>query len=224
VCWHTTKVALSDVKLIRRSLGGTVNDIVMTLMSGGYRALLSEWGMNAQEATIRVLVPVSLRTPGDLASNNQVGGLLVVLPLAGSTVSRYADIRAHLDAVKNLGTAPLAMPVYEAIDRTVPAFVQTFAVSALGGTVGSAFVETLVTNVPGPQFPVYIAGRRARSIAPLIPLGEPLRLNTGVVSYDGVLHFGITGGEGVGNGVRAVATGVQEALRDLLEASVTLAT
>lgn len=221
--WHTTTVSLDDVRTIRRGLGGTVNDVVMTLMSGGYRALLTSWGTDPEGERIRVLVPVSLRSPGNLAANNQVGALLVMLPLAGETAARYDDVRAHLDEVKNLGTAPLATPVYEAIDRTVPAVVQTFAVSALSGTVGGAFVETLVTNVPGPQFPLYVMGRRAHTMAPLIPLGEPLRLNVGVVSYDGILHFGITGGEGIGDGVYQVGAGIQQALRDLLAAAATAA-
>ncbi len=217
--WTTTQVSLADVKRIRTALGGTVNDIVMTLMSGGYRALLRQWDLDPDAHSIRVLVPVSLRSPGDLASNNQVSALLVVLPLAGDTVSRLGDIRAHLDAVKDLGGAAMAAPIYEAIDRTVPAFVQTYAVRALSGAVGSAFTETLVTNVPGPQFPVYVAGRRVRSLAPLIPIGDPWRLNTGVVSYDGELNFGITGGEGVLDDVRVVAAGIQEALADLLAAT-----
>ncbi len=217
--WTTTQVALADVQRIRKAHGGTVNDVVMTLMSGGYRALLNGWGMDPDRASIRVLVPVSLRSAGDLASNNQVSALLVVLPLSHGTVARYSDIRAHMNAVKDLGTAPLAAPIYQAIDKTVPAFVQTYAVRAFSGAVGAAFTETLVTNVPGPQFPVYLAGRQARIMAPLIPLGDPWRLNTGVVSYDGMLNFGITGGEGIGDRVHDVSDGIHEALGELLAAT-----
>jgi diacylglycerol O-acyltransferase / wax synthase len=217
--WTTTTVAMADVKRIRTSLGGTVNDVVMCLMSGGYRCLLAEMGIDPEPRTVRVLVPVSLRSPGDLASNNQVSGLLVVLPLAGDAASRYADLRAHLDAVKDLGTMALAGPVFESIDRTVPAFVQTLVVRAFTRPVGAAFSETLVTNVPGPPFPVYVGGRPVHSIAPIIPVGEPWRLNTGIFSYQGHLHFGLTGGEGIEDAVHVVARGVHEALAELLEAA-----
>lgn len=217
--WHSTHVPLADVKRIRRALGGTVNDIVMTLMSGGYRALLSGWGMDPEGYSVRVLVPVSLRSPGDLAANNQVSALLVMLPLSGDTESRFADIRAHLNDVKNLGTAPLAAPVYEAIDRTVPAFVQTFAIDAFLGSVGASFIETLVTNVPGPQFPVFVAGRQAHTMAPIIPVGEPLRLTAGILSYNGELHFGLTGGEGIGEGVHLIEQGIHETMQELLAAT-----
>jgi WS/DGAT/MGAT family acyltransferase len=213
--WTTTTVPMSDVKRIRTALGGTVNDVVMALMSGGYRALLGDLGIDPEQQAIRVLVPVSLRTPGDLASNNQISALLVTLPLAGTPGARHADIRAHLDAVKDLGASALASPVLDSIDRRVPAVVQTVAVRALTGQVGTAFTETLVTNVPGPPFPIYVAGRRAHSVAPTIPLGQPWRLTTGVISYDGTLHFGITGGQGIGDRVHLVANGVQDTLTEL---------
>lgn len=217
--WTTATVAMADVRRIRTALGGTVNDVVMCLMSGGYRCLLEDMGIDPDPRTVRVLVPVSLRSPGDLASNNQVSGLLVVLPLAGDAAARYADLCAHLDAVKDLGTVALAGPVFDSIDRTVPAFVQTLVVRAFTRPVGAAFSETLVTNVPGPPFPVYVAGRRTRVIAPIIPVGEPWRLNTGIFSYQGQLHFGITGGEGIEDAVHVVARGVHEALAELLEAA-----
>ena len=91
----------------------------------------------------------------------------------------------------------------------------TVAVRALTGQVGTAFTETLVTNVPGPPFPIYVAGRRALSVAPTIPLGQPWRLTTGVISYDGTLHFGFTGGQGIGDRVHLFATGVQDTLNEL---------
>ncbi len=213
--WTTTMVPMSDVKRIRAAFGGTVNDVVMALMSGAYRALLADLGDDPDQEAVRVLVPVSLRSPGDLSANNQISALLVTLPLAGSTAARYADIRAHLQAVKDLGAAGLAAPVLDSIDRVVPAFVQTIAVRRFTGQVGTAFTETLVTNVPGPPFPIYLAGCRACTVAPTIPLGQPWRLTTGVVSYDGQLHFGFTGGQGIGQRVHLVAAAVQQTLTEL---------
>ncbi len=213
--WTTTRVPMGDVRRIRAAFGGTVNDVVMALMSGAYRALLADLGVDPDQQAVRVLVPVSLRSPGDLSANNQISALLVSLPLAGTTAARYADIRAHLEAVKDLGVAGLGAPILDTIDRAVPAFVQTVAVRRFTGQVGGAFTETLVTNVPGPPFPIYVAGRRALSVAPTIPLGQPWRLTTGVVSYDGALHFGFTGGQGIGDRVHLVAAAVQQALIEL---------
>ena len=215
--WELTSVGLDDVRTIRTGLGGTVNDVVMTLMSGGFARALAQLG--AQAETIRVMVPLSLRSPGDLTANNQVGFLLVVLPVGGSATSRLADIREHIDSIKDLKLGSVAGPTQTLIDRTVPAFVQTFAVSNLGGAFGEAFTETLVTNVPGPQFPIYVVGRQVKVLAPVIPLGAPLRLSTGVMSYNGVLHFGITGGDAMIGAVPEVAAGIQETLTALLEAA-----
>ena len=76
-----------------------------------------------------------------------------------------------------------------------------------------------MTNVPGPTFPIYVAGRKVKVLTPIIPLGEPLRLSTGIMSYNGVLYFGISGGEGVTDAVPEVAKGIQDTLAELLKAS-----
>lgn len=215
--WVLTSVGLDDVRAIRRSLGGTVNDVVMTLMSGGFARALAKIG--AQADSVRVMVPLSLRAVGDLTANNQVSFLLVVLPVEGSATSRLADIREHINAIKDLNMGAIAAPTQALVDRTVPAFVQTYAISNLGGRFAEAFTETLVTNVPGPSFPIYVAGRKVSVLAPVIPLGAPLRLSTGVLSYNGQLHFGISGGDALTGAVPEVAAGIQETLAELLEAS-----
>ncbi len=215
--WVMTHVSMADVKVIRSSLGGTVNDVVMTLMSGGLARAIAKLGMAAD--VVRVMIPLSLRTPGDLTANNQVSALLVVLPLGGSAAERLADIREHIDSIKDLKVGAVGIPAQAIVDRTVPAFVQTFAVSTLAGKVGATFTESLVTNVPGPQFPIYVMGRHVNVMVPIIPLGEPLRLSTGIMSLNGVLHFGISGGEGVLDGVPEVAKGIQDTLAELLQAA-----
>lgn len=216
--WVMTSVSLGDVRTIRNSLGGTVNDVVMALMSGGFARALATLGKEADD--VRVMVPLSLRAPGDLTANNQVSALLVVLPIGGSAASRLADIREHINSIKDLNMGSVGASTQAIVDRTVPAFVQTFAVSnPLAGKAGGAWTETLVTNVPGPTFPIYVAGRKVLVLTPVIPLGEPLRLSTGIMSYNGLLFFGISGGQGVLDAVPEVAAGIQETLAELLEAS-----
>jgi diacylglycerol O-acyltransferase / wax synthase len=215
--WVLTSVSIDDVRTIRSGLGGTLNDVVMTLMSGGFARAHAQLGVAAE--TVRVMVPLSLRSPGDLTANNQVGALLVLLPVGGSATSRLADISEHIDSIKEINMGSMAASTQALVDRTVPAFVQTYAVSNFAGKFGEAFTETLVTNVPGPQFPIYVAGREVRVLAPVIPLGAPLRLSTGVMSYNGILHFGISGGEAMTGAVPEVAAGIQETLHELLEAA-----
>ena len=216
--WEMTQVSLDDVRTIRGSLGGTVNDVVMALMSGGYIRALEKLGKQPDD--VRVMVPLSLRTPGDATANNQVSFLLVVLPLAGSAATRLADIHEHINSIKDLRVGAPGIPTQAIVDRTVPAFVQTFAVSnPLALKAGGAFTETLVTNVPGPTFPIYVTGRKVKVLTPIIPLGEPLRLSTGVMSYNGVLYFGISGGEGITDAVPEVAQGIRDTLTELLTAS-----
>ncbi len=215
--WATTQVSLSDVREIRSNLGGTVNDVVMTLMAGGYANVLASMGQQVE--SLRVAIPLSLRSPGDLRSNNQVSALLVVLPIGGPAPARLADVREHIDSVKDLGIAAVGSPAQAIVDRTVPAFVQTFAVANLTGAVGSAFIDSLVTNVPGPPFTIYVFGREVLTLAPVLPLGAPLRLSAAIFSYNGVLQFGISGGEGMSDAVHEVTAGIQATLAELLEAA-----
>ena len=102
--WVMTPVSLDDVRTIRGSLGGTVNDVVMALMSGGYIRALEKLGKESDD--VRVMVPLSLRAPGDITANNQVSFLMVVLPLAGSAAARLADIREHINSIKDTMVVP----------------------------------------------------------------------------------------------------------------------
>lgn len=215
--WVSLDVSLADVKRIRQTHGGTVNDVVMTLLSGGYRRAIEALDEPLAGRIVRVLVPVSIRTPGDLASNNQVSGLFVQLPVAGTAAQRLTDIRTHINKLKGSGLPAAGKLMWEATQST-PAALQTLVVGNLT-TLPAYIMETLVTNVPGPQFPIYLAGRRLRAMYPIIPLGGSLRITTGVLSYDGTLNFGISGGKYAGEQIEQIRQGVLETRDELLAAA-----
>jgi len=212
--WVSVDVSLSDVKRIRKAHGGTVNDVVMTLLSGGYRKAIEALDEPLAGRIVRVLVPVSIRTPGDLATNNQVSGLFVQIPVDGTAAERLTTIRTHINKLKGSGFPAAGKLMWEATQST-PAALQTVVVGNMT-TLPAYIMETLVTNVPGPQFPIYLAGRKLRAMYPIIPLGGSLRVSTGVLSYDGTLNFGISGGTYAGDQIAQIREGISETLNELL--------
>lgn len=212
--WVSLDVSLADVKRVRQTHGGTVNDVVMTLLSGGYRKAIEALDEPITQRVVRVLVPVSIRTPGDLASNNQVSGLFVQIPVAGTAAERLTAIRGHINKLKGSGFPAAGKLMWEATQST-PAGLQTTVVGNLT-TLPAYIMETLVTNVPGPQFPIYLAGRRLRAMYPIIPLGGSIRITTGVLSYDGTLNFGISGGKYADAQIEQMREGIVATLDELL--------
>jgi diacylglycerol O-acyltransferase len=213
--WRTTRVSLADVKRIRAAYGVTVNDVVMALTSGGYGALMRGRGQATNSEFVKILIPVSTRAPQDLAANNQVSALLIQLPVFGSALERLTWIADHINTLKDAGTAPATKVVLDMLD-VAPARVQTLVVRS-DTPIPEWAVDSLVTNVPGPQFPLYLMGRRVREQYPIIPLRRPIWCSIGVLSYDGTLEFGMAAGDGGNEAVVALQDGIQASLAELLD-------
>jgi diacylglycerol O-acyltransferase len=217
--WRTHQVALSDVKTIRSAFGATVNDVVMTLVSGGFATMMQRRGQDPTGKFLKVNIPVSVRAPGDMAANNQVTALFVQLPVSGPAVDRMKWIRSHINDVKDAKTADALQLIVDMLN-VAPALIQTAAVR-INGPFPEWTLDTLVTNVPGPPFPVYEMGRQVRRMMPLVALGRPLWCAVAVVSYDGELTFGISTGEGGEQAGVDVRDGIDSMLHDLLTAAAT---
>jgi diacylglycerol O-acyltransferase / wax synthase len=220
--WAHSSAALDDVRTIRQAFGGTVNDVVIAAVAGGYRALLLARGENPDRAVVRSLVPISTRTDGahDLL-DNRVSALLLELPV------HIADPRERLqvvhDQMRELKASPMA-ETGEAVasaSNLAPAFVLGIA-TRLGMRVvhrlSQHSVNTVTTNIPGPQLPLYCLGCEMLEYYPFVPLSHGLRVSTAVLSYNGRLGFGVTGDfdtvPDVGVVTTAIEAGVAE-LRDL---------
>ena len=216
--WRSLELPLAEVKQVGRAHGGTVNDVVVTLVAGGWRrALLEERGRLPEGAHVRCLLPVSLRPPGDDSAQNEVSALVASLPVG------LADPDARLDrVVRHLGHLKasrgyLAVPaILGLVDRAVPPAVQSAAVGALGEAVAPMLVDTVATNVPGPAFPLWVLGRRVRSLHPVIPVAAHVRATVGILSFDGTLDIGITAALPGGPDVDAMAAGMRADLQALL--------
>jgi WS/DGAT/MGAT family acyltransferase len=217
--WSTAYVHLSDVKAVRATLGGTVNDVVLTAVAGGLRELLRTRGEAVEGRAIRALVPVSVRRPGERGVyNNQVSAMFAELPVGvADPVDRLATVRRQMDGLKRSKQA-VAGEVLTSLSGFAPPMLL-----ALGGRLAarapSLGVQTGVTNVPGPQMPLQTLGRRMLESFPFVPVIGQVRISIAIFSYNGGLYFGVTGDYDSSSDVDVLTTAVETSMGELLAAA-----
>jgi WS/DGAT/MGAT family acyltransferase len=217
--WAWARGRLSDVKTIRASFGGTVNDVVLAVIARGFRDLLSSRGEAVDGRFVRSLVPVSVRAEQERGTfNNKVSALFAELPVGvAEPVDRLHAVRDQMQALKASGQAVAAQRL-TALGGFAPSMLL-----ALGGRVAGRTpqrnVQTVTTNVPGPQQPLFLAGRRMLEAFPFVPIGGSGRIGIAIFSYDGGLNFGITGDYEHAPDIEVLATGIEAGLAELLGAA-----
>jgi diacylglycerol O-acyltransferase / wax synthase len=215
--WVQARATLADVKTIRRALGGTVNDVLLASVGGGFRALLLGRGEPLPpELIVRTLVPLSLRTQNARGiPDNRVSALFAELPVGIlDPVERLHAITTELDALKRSGQALAGSALTQMSGLAAPPLV------ALGARALARLpqhrLQTVTTNIPGPQQPQYLCGRRMLEIFPYVPLALDVRIGVAICSYDGTLGFGITGDGKHATDILTLADGIEHELAHLL--------
>jgi WS/DGAT/MGAT family acyltransferase len=219
--WAHSSASLDDVRTIRAAFGGTVNDVVLAAVSGGYRDLLLSRGDDVDAAVVRSLVPVSTRhEDGRGVPDNRVSAMLYDLPVGvADPVERLARVQAQMCELKGSHRVEAGEAVTELGDLAPPMVVgplSRVAVRVLHH-VTQRSVNTVTTNVPGPQFPLYCRGRELLEYRPYVPVYHGVRVSTGILSYHGNLYFGITGDEETAPDVAILAAGAARGIDELRE-------
>jgi WS/DGAT/MGAT family acyltransferase len=214
--WSWARVRLGDVKAVRAELGGTVNDVVLTIVAQGFRELLESRGEPVEGRVLRALVPVSVRRPGEKgAYNNRVSGVFAELPVGlVDPRERLTSIRAQMDGVKESKQA-VAGDVLASLSGFAPPLLLALG-SRLMSSSPQLGAHTGVTNVPGPQQSVQTLGRRLLESFPFVPVLGPVRIVVAIFSYDGGLHFGVTGDAGTAPDIGVLTAGIEHGMAELL--------
>jgi diacylglycerol O-acyltransferase len=217
--FRLVRASLADVKAVRRQLGGTVNDVLLAAISGGFRALLLSRGEQPGPHVIRSLVPVSVRAPGEeRLYENRVSLLLASLPVdVADPVERLSAVRTHLAALKAAREAE-AGEAMTSIARFEP-----FPLLSLGlrlvFRVPQRNIVTVTTNVPGPRQPLYVLGRRVVEIVPYVPIATTLRFGVAVLSYCDRVVLGVTGDRDSTPDIDVLVRGIEDGLSELVAAA-----
>jgi WS/DGAT/MGAT family acyltransferase len=215
--WNWARAELSDVKTVREAFGGTVNDVVLTAIAGGFRELLESRGEPA-DRDVRTLVPVSVRAPGESAYNNRVSAIFADLPVGiEEPVQRLGAMREQMEHLKRSYSA-VAGDVLVGLSGFAPAMLLSLGLRA-ATRVPQWSVQTVTTNVPGPQKPLYAVGRRMLECFPYVPLGGHVRVGVAIFSYDGGLHFGVTGDWDHAPDIEVLCRGIERSMDELLESA-----
>lgn len=185
VAW-SPPVPLSEVKATARALGGTVNDVLMAAVAGALRRYLLAHG--ERPPALRCTVPVSLRAVSEMrALGNRFGLVFVDLPLDLATPrARYAALKRRMDRLKR---RPEALLLWQLMRLTGagPRWLEALAAAVLG-----AKASMVVTNVPGPREPRYLAGQRIQTIMFWVPQAGRIGVGVSVFSYAGEVRLGLS--------------------------------
>jgi WS/DGAT/MGAT family acyltransferase len=211
------EVSVDDAKAVKDALGGTVNDVVLAAVAEALHRFLRERGEKAGGPTLRALVPVSIRDPSQrMALGNRVSMFFVDLPVG--RMSPAGRLRRVTAATRELKSSHQAVAASALIGLGTWAPPTLHALSAR--LVARQRVTNLVvSNVPGPQVPLYLAGARQVATYPVMPLGPTLALSIAVTSLSGVMGFGFTADWDAVPDVQNLAGHVVESFDDLVKAA-----
>jgi WS/DGAT/MGAT family acyltransferase len=215
--WSWATVRLTDVKAVRAELGGTVNDVVLTVIANGFRELLRSRGEEVpSDRAVRTMVPVSVRSRGERGVyNNRVSAVFATLPVGlDDPAARLARIRAEMDGVKQSKQA-VAGDVLASLSGFAPPLLLALG-SRLVTVSPRLNMHTATTNVPGPQQPVQTLGRRMLESYPFVPVVGSIRIVVAIFSYDGGLYFGVTGDYDGAPDIDVLTEGIEAGMAELL--------
>ena len=213
-----TSASLDRIKAVKNELGGTVNDVVLAIAAGGLRRLLLERGEELPEQGLRAMVPVNIRTAGErLALGNRISSLFVHLPVAEEDpVRRY---ERQMDEAESLKSGTQAIGSSTLIDLTglAPPVVHSVLARSLYAT---RLFNLTITNVPGPQQPLYAFGSRMQSVWPIVPLAADHAIGLAVFSYDGDVFFTFNADRDAAADLDVLVDGLGASLEELERAAV----
>jgi diacylglycerol O-acyltransferase / wax synthase len=206
-----TAMDLAAVKAVKTRLGGTVNDVVLAVVAGAMRRYLGGRGINVDRIEFRAMVPVNVRA-GYSGVGNRVASVVVRLPVDEADPRRRLErVCRETDAVKHSHQVDLARAIEDITDWTFPTLIsQTARLAAV-----SQPFNLVVTNVPGPQFPLYFLGSRLLECYPLVPIFHSEALGIALFSYDGRLFWGFNADWDVVPDLHDLVGAVDEELRQL---------
>jgi diacylglycerol O-acyltransferase / wax synthase len=208
---------LADFKLVKNELGGTVNDVVLTAVSGALGRYLRSHGHSTQELELRAMVPISVRTADEHgALGNRVTAMMAPLPLwCEDPVERLEFIHSRMGDLKDSRQAMGASLMTELTGFAPP----TIAGQAARLQARQRFFNLVVTNIPGPQFPLYCLGREMEAVIPMVPLAGNQAVCFAIMSYNGQVNFGLTGDYDAMPDLDALAEDLNASIAELVEAA-----
>ena len=211
--FETILANLDDIKQIKNRLGGTVNDVVLAVVSGGLRHLLAGRGERLDDLELRAMIPVSVRADAEQgALGNRVASLWAPLPVSEpDPVKRLGMVSETMSDLKSSGQA-VGAQVLTTLGEYAP---PTILAQASRLIARQRAFNLVITNIPGPQIPLYTLGRQMSEVYPVVPLSENTTIGIALLSYNGTIGFGLFGDFDTAPDLGVLAEGIEKALAEL---------
>jgi diacylglycerol O-acyltransferase / wax synthase len=205
---------LADFKAVKDAFGGTVNDVVLAVVSGALRHWLQSRGVRTEGLELRALVPVSIRAGDESGTlGNRIAAMRGPLPVyVEDPVARLRTVKVAMDGLKESK---------QAVGAEVLASVQNFAPPTILAQASRLNFSTrlfnlIVTNIPGPQFPLYVRGRELLDVFPVAFLPRDHALAIAIMSYNGRMNFGLLADYDALPDLDVIGEGIEASLAELL--------
>jgi WS/DGAT/MGAT family acyltransferase len=212
-----TRHELADFKLVKNAFGGTVNDVVLAVVAGALQRWLRSRGVRTEGLELRGLVPVSIRARDEHHQlGNRLAAMRAPLPVyVEDPVARLRVVRRAMDGLKESKQA-VGAEVLAGMQALAP---PTILAQASRLNFSTRLFNLLVTNVPGPQFPLYVLGRQLRDLFPVAFLPKNHALAVAIMSYDGGMDFGLLADYDAMPDLNEFAQAIDDSLAELVDAA-----
>jgi diacylglycerol O-acyltransferase len=213
----TAETPFARIRGVKNALGGTVNDVVLAGVAGGLHALLEARGEPTRGRSLRIMVPVSVRSRTEITDvGNRVAPAFVDVPVGKmAPTTRMKRIRQATRALKESGVAVSADSII-GLGAYAPPSLHATAARLISR---ARWFNLVVSNIPAPQVPLYLAGARLLTSYPAMPLGENCALSIACTSLGGIMAFGLTADWDALKDLDVLARGIESAMDDLAAAA-----
>lgn len=187
-----TEIPMADIQTVRQHCGGTVNDVILTIMTAALRRYVELRGVRVKGRSVRIMIPVNVRGNGDAHDlGNRISFLPVTIPLDIRDPQRlFAFVRERTEVLKRSRAAEF-VGFAGGLFATIPTPIWA-AIGPVASQLPLSLCNIICTNIPGPQVPLYLMGHKMVSWYPYVPIGGEMGLNCAILSYSGTAYFGFT--------------------------------
>lgn len=222
--YRWTRTSLADIGSVRAAFGGSMNDVVLSAIAGGFRTLLISRGEQCDPHAVRSLVPVSVRTRDTSGVlDNEVSVMLPYLPVEiADPVERLRVMHERMTQLKASKEAVAGETLIRLARAEPPPLIALAVRTAF--KLPQRTIGTVTTNVPGPKEPLYALGRPLVEILPYVPIASSLRFGIALMTYCGKVAFGVTGDFDSTSDMDILISGIDDAMSALTNAAAHAAT
>ena len=217
--YRWTRTSLVDIGTVRKAFGGTMNDVVLSAIAGGFREVLISRGEQCDPHAVRSLVPVSVRTRDTSGVlDNEVSVMLPYLPIEiADPVERLRVMHQRMTQLKASKEAIAGETLVRLAGAEPPPLIALAVRTAL--RLPQRTIGTVTTNVPGPKEPLYALGRPLIEILPYVPIASTIRFGVALMTYCGKVAFGVTGDFDSTSDMDVLMSGIDETMSAMVDAA-----